>query len=214
MMYRETLRNEFLLRGEPILYWQYVGICPCTDSVAMTHDRQHALCGGTGVLRESVDVSTYKALVTGYQQSKAYHSSLGELPQGSIGVSTFPDEIPLAEQDLIAVSTRFLTISEELTRGAGATDNFTRGSITSIDRVFDTAGAITTGFAISSGKNGITWTGGPDAGDTYTVLYTFNPQFIMIKGTLKPRRTDLLGLPFPVPALFKIMNPTETDYVG
>src|SRR5512140_2909387 len=86
------------LEGEVIRWWRAMGDCPCRDPERGTFDQTHTLCGGTGVLREEVDVRQYLAILTDATSALSY-TAVGPIESGTLLASTMPDEIPLAPGD-------------------------------------------------------------------------------------------------------------------
>src|SRR5437868_6983068 len=90
--------------GEPIRWWQ-AQRCACWDPATDTHDQTHFLCGGTGIVKVEQNVSRRKALISQVTMTQDY-ADIGTLRVGDLVASTWPEEIPLAENDLVIVPSR------------------------------------------------------------------------------------------------------------
>jgi hypothetical protein len=196
--------------GETIRWFRMVGRCPCFDPSTGEWNRAHALCGGLGVLREEVDVSAYRAQVTSVQAGRTYDRRLGQLEEGDLTVSVWPNEIPLAEQDQIVVPSRAFTFSEQITRGAGLSDTLTQLHPLSVERVFDTNGVVSSSLYSLSGQT-LVWDGGPAAGQRYTVRYRYSPRYTVIQGKILSRKPDPDGTPLPMVVGMRLWTPSDLD---
>lgn len=195
--------------GERIRWFRFVGQCPCWDKAKGTYDHNHALCHGTGEIKEEVDVSRYKAIVTSVTVSKVF-TGIGELDAGDLTCSTWPQEIPLAKRDEVVVPSRTTFDTALIKRGVGVDQILAASNgvvLTSlvVDRIYDLNGPITEGWALQTG--GIAWeTGhGPAKGAQYAVHYKYTPRWEVQDAGILTRRPDPGGKPIPQRVGLKLM---------
>lgn len=207
--------------GEPLRWWRNVGRCPCYNNISGTFDPGHSLCGGTGIVAEEVvltsnySTGTYLCLISSASAGKEYEET-GQLMEGDLVCSTYPDEIPLSPGDRVLLPTRDTVYSEVITRGNGPSDSLNQQFATSIERIMDVNGPITSGWSLVNGPtftsqiaydsniafgtsfNGLSavlWNAstGPAVGANYTVRYRYNPRYIVQSEMIKMRGKDTAG---------------------
>lgn len=181
--------------GETIRYWQ-AQRCACWDPVRQKGDKSHALCGGTGVYRVERDVSKFRVIIANVSTSRAF-VDIGAMQSGDLLGSAWPDEIPLAPDDRIAVLTREASGQALLTRGAGASDVLPveMTPLVRIENVAGRDGDVTTGW--SQDGDAIAWTGGVGVGQQYSVRFVYLPTWQVVNAGTATRVPDLSGARMP-----------------
>lgn len=206
-----AMRQIDIFHGEPIQWFRYVGMCPCHDSKNGTYNRSHTLCGGTGKLKEEVDVSAFLAIVTNVTVSKVYHG-LGELVAGDLICATWPQEIPLARYDEVVVPSRNRAESAQIVRGSGIDPiplptTAVVAAVNLIQRIYDNNGPIYAGYSLQS--DGIAWKAGtgPTLGARYTVRYRYSPRWEVIDDAILNRVPDPNGDPIAQKVALRLITP-------
>ncbi len=200
------------LHGEPIRWFQAMGDCPCKDPTTGRWDKTHALCGGTGTLKREADVTGYRAIVTSVMSSRNF-TEVGELAAGDLLCSTWPDQIPLADDDEVIVPSRSRQDSVTITRSANSGDVIPDVEyVVGIEQVFGQDGPIEAGYSLdvdqSTGVSQIVWqaTQGPGIGVRYRVRYRYTPRWEVITSPVLDRRPDPGGQRLPQRVGLKLIN--------
>lgn len=215
-----ALHRNFVTWGEPILWQQNIGRCPCYNPSTGTWNLNHVQCNGTGRLLVSIDLTqppaaNYRVLVTNVTVGKIYEP-LGQFQAGELILSFWPNEFAIGEGDLIVIPSRQTTYSEELIHSSTG-DTLSQSNVYTIDAIWGLNGAFN-GWNLNG--NTITWSsGGPSIGDYYTVRYQYSPTYQVIAASFLRRRPDNPLNVFsyqtvPSRAALKIWNPNLMDTGG
>jgi len=204
--YRDLIHNQ----GQAIEWYRGM-VCPCTDRRSREQNPDCALCAGVGWYYQEMDVSAFKALVTGVSPFVEY-AAFGEIMSGDCIVSTMPDEIPIDAPDkVVAPTDRKVRHSEVVVRSqSGDTDALWGQNVTEVIYLRDltTVYAEIEDFLLDGDQ--IDWSPSgstPTAGTQYTVLYQFQPTTYKCLGSLPTRRRAVAGTLLPQRAFCRIWVP-------
>jgi len=212
MLLAPAMRVLDAQEGEGILWFRTMGACPCTNPQTRTWDRAHALCAGTGKLRQQIDTTGFLALVTGVRVGRRYDEQLGQLQEGDLLVSTWPNEIPLSEGDHVVIPSRNAVRTWLQTRGTGTDDMLPDRNNVAIATLFDSTGELKLGWEFVA-PNIIRWTGAP-AGSAYAVRYSYSPIYEVMEGSVLYRKPDYGGAIMPTVVGARLFKPNTQDGYG
>ena len=176
-LYREQNQRY----GVPVRWWKAFP-CECIDPVTGQSDVNCPLCERDGrryieqSLPNGLDGRPARVLV--YESREAIAGTdFGPLPTGTLMMSSFPDLMPVARLDRVALLDRGKMRRQVITRGAGteSDSDFDALDFTPVrDIISITQGAVLIAAAnYQMTDDGVRWTGAtrPAAGTRYTVDY-------------------------------------------
>lgn len=208
----EKFRGLIQRKGEPVRWWK-AGRCPCYDPVTGGHNPQCPLCGGKSIIYTEQAVPGYRVLMQGVSEQNQYLAQ-GLLVAGDVIFTTMPDEIPLGEHDLVALSTRQFRHSETVVRGSGDRDKLKWSPVAAIEEIRDMTRiyAASEDYELAQSDplagGSVLWRSGrgPERGTTYAVIYCHFPVYIVLPDVGLKRRT-IGGVELPQRVYARIRNP-------
>jgi len=171
--------------------WQRAAVCACNDPVSGRRDRQCTLCGGVGyVYTQVTEASNYRALVRQVDERKEFWHA-GQLYLGDVTITTMPDELPIAENDLVTLTERRFEREEVITRSDGTFDALHWTPIAELIavRTVDREYTVGEGNEVVAADSGIQWlTTPPAAGTRVTAVYYWTPCYVILASMTTTRR--------------------------
>jgi hypothetical protein len=171
--------------------WQRAAVCACNDPVSGRRDRQCTLCGGAGyVYTQVAEASNYRALVRQVDERKEFWHA-GQLYLGDVTITTMPDELPIAENDLVTLVERRFEREEVIVHGDGNFDPLHWTPVAELISVrsVETKYVIGPEFDVEATDTGLLWQYAlPETGTRLTVVYYWTPCYVILASMTTTRR--------------------------
>ena len=150
-------------------------------------------------------MSRYLAIITDATTNRQL-TDIGAISNGTLTASTWTEEIPLADGDMVIVPSRENIRSVQVVRGTGA-DIIGFPHITSIERVIGLNTVYSSGYTLVN--DAIVWAvgKGPAIGERYSVRVKYNPLYevdqgsVTLRGFGLPQRCQLQLIDEPQPGV-------------